>query len=163
MLLPICASQAAFQSAVITLVVPPGARSTGMGEVGTALADHEDVLYWNPAGLGIPNRRYRRGAFTEFHEWLLPPLKLYDLWHHYYAANYQPADPVFGGFGLNVNSINFGENTLTDEDGIEIARFRSNETVYSLGWGFNFSELGIDAHAWGVALNLVDSRLAPGI
>jgi len=163
MLLQICASQAAFQSAVITLVFPPGARSTGMGEVGTALADHEDVLYWNPAGLGIPNRRYRRGAFTEFHEWLLPPLKLYDLWHHYYAANYQPANPVFGGFGLNVNSINFGENTLTDEDGIEIAQFRSNETVYSLGWGFNFRELGVDAHAWGVALNLVDSRLAPGI
>jgi len=37
------------QSAVITLVFPSGSRSIGMGEVGTALADDEQVLYFNPA------------------------------------------------------------------------------------------------------------------
>ena len=60
------------QSAVITLVFPPGARSLGMGEVGTALADDEDVLYYNPAGLGMQNNRWHGGATTDFYQQLLP-------------------------------------------------------------------------------------------
>ncbi len=40
------------QSAVITLVMPPGARATGMGEAFTGLADDAEAVYYNPAGLG---------------------------------------------------------------------------------------------------------------
>jgi ligand-binding sensor domain-containing protein len=40
------------QSAVITLVMPPGARATGMGEAFTGLADDANAVYYNPAGLG---------------------------------------------------------------------------------------------------------------
>jgi hypothetical protein len=40
------------QSAVITLVFPPGARSTGLGEAFTGLADDASATYYNPAGLG---------------------------------------------------------------------------------------------------------------
>ncbi len=41
------------QSAVITLVMPPGARATGMGEAFTGLADDANAVYFNPAGLGL--------------------------------------------------------------------------------------------------------------
>jgi len=40
------------QSAVITLVFPPGARATGLGEAFTGLADDANATYFNPAGLG---------------------------------------------------------------------------------------------------------------
>jgi len=40
------------ESAVITLVFPPGARATGMGEAFTGLADDASATYYNPAGLG---------------------------------------------------------------------------------------------------------------
>ncbi|MFW6254422.1 MAG: PorV/PorQ family protein [Chitinivibrionales bacterium] len=40
------------ESAVITLVFPPGARSTGMGETFTGLADDAQATFYNPAGLG---------------------------------------------------------------------------------------------------------------
>ncbi|HEX2955190.1 MAG TPA: two-component regulator propeller domain-containing protein, partial [Chitinispirillaceae bacterium] len=40
------------ESAVITLIFPPGARSTGMGEAFTGLADDATATFYNPAGLG---------------------------------------------------------------------------------------------------------------
>lgn len=40
------------ESAVITLIFPPGARATGMGEAFTGLADDASATFYNPAGLG---------------------------------------------------------------------------------------------------------------
>ena len=40
------------QSAVITLVFPPGARATGLGEAFTGLANDANAVFFNPAGLG---------------------------------------------------------------------------------------------------------------
>jgi hypothetical protein len=40
------------QSAVITLVFPPGARATGLGEAFTAVSDDANATFFNPAGLG---------------------------------------------------------------------------------------------------------------
>jgi hypothetical protein len=150
------------QSAVITLVFPSGARSLAMGEVGTALADDEQALFYNPAGLGINNRRWRGGAVTESYEQLLPAFRIPDLWHLHVAGCYQPALTNLGGFGLDLNFINFGLNTSTDEQGREIAQFRSYEYVFSGGWGFNFEEIGIRDHFWGIGLKYALSALAPG-
>ena len=40
-------------SAVITLVMPVGARQLGMGETGVAIADDVYGTYWNPGGLAF--------------------------------------------------------------------------------------------------------------
>lgn len=42
------------QSAVITLSFPFGARTTGLGETFTGIADNSDATFYNPAGLGQP-------------------------------------------------------------------------------------------------------------
>lgn len=47
-----CAA-AAQNSAVITLVMPVGARQLGMGETSTAVADDVFATFWNPAGLAF--------------------------------------------------------------------------------------------------------------
>ena len=41
------------QSAVITLVFPPGARATGLGEAFTGVANDVNAIFFNPAGLGM--------------------------------------------------------------------------------------------------------------
>ena len=154
---------AAFQTAVITLVFPSGARSLGMGEVGTALADDESVLFFNPAGLGFRNERWTGAAVRSFYETLLPTLDLPELWHMHLAVCTQAPFDYIGGFAADFNYINFGANTLNDEEGQTLARFRSSERVESIGWGFNFAELGITNHAWGLTFKRFVSALAPGI
>jgi hypothetical protein len=133
-----------------------------MGEVGTALADDEQVLYYSPAGLGIQNNRWHGGAFTNSYEELLPSFKIPDLWHTHLAGIYQPGMTTLGGFAVDFNYINFGLNTSTDELGNTIAQFRSYEWVLGLGWGFNFEEIGLKNHFFGFNAKLIYSALAPG-
>jgi hypothetical protein len=151
------------QSAVITLVFPSGSRSMAMGEVGTALADDEQVLFYNPAGLGIKNDRWRGGAVTEFYEQLLPAFKISDLWHLHVAGAYQPWYMMdIGGFAMDWNFINFGTNDLTDGQGRTIGKTKSYEYVYTSGCGFNLEKIGIKNHAFGISTKYIYSALAPG-
>jgi hypothetical protein len=150
------------QSAVITLVFPSGARSLGMGEVGTALADDEDVLYYNPAGLGMQNNRWHGGAITDFYQQLLPAFHIPDLWQYRSEGVYQPESSVWGGVGHYFNMINFGVNEWTNELGAIIGRARSYEYVAGLSWGFNFEEIGLKNHYFGISTKYVRSALAPG-
>jgi hypothetical protein len=45
--------QSVYSQAVVTLVVPVGARQAGMGETAVGLADDVFATYWNPAGLAF--------------------------------------------------------------------------------------------------------------
>jgi hypothetical protein len=89
-LLSVSSIAAIGQSAIITLSFPYGARTNAMGEVGTALADDESCIYWNPAGLGFHDKRWQGGAVTHFFQPLLPAFGVPDLWHMSFAACYQP-------------------------------------------------------------------------
>ncbi|MCP4631518.1 MAG: PorV/PorQ family protein [candidate division Zixibacteria bacterium] len=40
------------RAGVIFLLLPPGARASGMGDAFTSIADDATATYWNPAGLG---------------------------------------------------------------------------------------------------------------
>lgn len=150
------------QSAVITLIFPYGARSYGMGEVGTALADDGSVLFFNPAGLALPNSGFEGGTCSYFFEPLLPAFHLDGLWHNAFSANYQDTTFEWGQFGFFRNYINMGVNTWNDELGRVLCKSRSYETVYGLGWGFDFKELGIRNHYFGLTLKCYNSAIAPG-
>jgi ligand-binding sensor domain-containing protein len=52
-LLPVLEARAQGGSAVITLVMPVGARQLGMGETGIAMADDVFGTFWNPAGMAF--------------------------------------------------------------------------------------------------------------
>ena len=56
-------------SAVLTLVMPVGARQLGMGETSVGLADDVFATYWNPAGLAF-------GPLADEWELALPSAKL---------------------------------------------------------------------------------------
>jgi hypothetical protein len=157
MVLPVCAGVG--ESAVITLVFPSGARNLGMGEVGTALADDENVAFFNPAGLGIKNHRWQGGAVTGFWEPLLPALGLRDLWHVHFAGVYQPTLIDIGGFAIDFNGINMGVNEWTDELGRLMGRAHSYEYVLGVSWGISI--LCPNTHYWGITLKYINSVLAP--
>src|ERR1044072_8329406 len=55
-LTPSYASNAGGTSGGAVLSIPVGARSVGMGEAFTAMADDVSSLYWNPAGIAILNQ-----------------------------------------------------------------------------------------------------------
>ncbi len=152
------------ESAVITLIFPYGARSGGMGETGTALADDESALFFNPAGLGVQNARWKKGAVSSFREMLLPQLQIRDLWHFTYSGYIQPPKSTnLGGFGAFCNLIDMGENSLTDAIGREISLTHSCEAVFALGWGFNFAEYGDTSRYYGITVKPFISALAPGL
>jgi hypothetical protein len=149
------------ESAVITLVFPHSARSYAMGEVGVALADGEDALYWNPAGLGVYNARWAGGAGTWFYEPLLPAFNLPDLWHTAISVVCQPPSGEWGGVALDFNYINMGVNPYYDELGREVGAGHCRESVLAAGWGADVFSTG--RHFLGLSLKYVNSALAPGI
>ncbi|MBN1575921.1 MAG: PorV/PorQ family protein [Chitinispirillaceae bacterium] len=150
------------ESAVITLAFPFGARSAGMGEVGTALADDESALFFNPAGLGVKNSSWRRGSVAGSFEFLLPAFQLWELWHAAVAGCYQTPSEL-GGFGAYVNHINMGVNPITDESGRMRRLTYSYEQVWAVGWGFSFEDLGDPTRHVGFAFKPFISALAPGL
>ena len=56
-----------------------------------------------------------------------------------------------------------GVNEWTDGLGRILGMARSYEWVAALGWGFNFHEIGIENHYFGITAKFVNSVLAPGI
>jgi ligand-binding sensor domain-containing protein len=91
-----------------------------------------------------------------FYEQLLPAFKINDLWHVYLAYVLPTED--WGTLGLMVNFINFGINQMTDEQGREIAQFRSWEGVFGLSYGLLLAQ---DLSA-GINVKYAHSALAPG-
>ncbi len=92
-----------------------------------------------------------------FYEPLLPAFKIPDLWHVYLAYVLPTED--WGTLGVAVNFINFGLNTSTDEQGRELAQFRSWEGVFGLSYGLLLArDLSV-----GLNIKYVYSALAPNI
>lgn len=151
------------ESAVITLVFPHSARANAMGELGVALADGPDAMYWNPAGLGVHNPAWEGGAGSWFFERLLPMFDIPDLWHTAVMSTYRPRwqGEDLGAFGFDCNYVNMGANDFYSDLGDIIGTVRSREWVASLGWGMPLG--GSNRHFAGLTAKAGVSALAPGI
>lgn len=114
----------------IILISPYGARQNAMGEVGTALADDESVLYLNPAGLGKDLTRWHGGAYSLFFEPIAPAFDYPDFWHFSNSILYKPHQRDIGGIGLNFNYLRYPEVLYYDMYG---ASYREGVFDYSIG------------------------------
>jgi long-subunit fatty acid transport protein len=135
-----------------------------MGEVGTAIADDINAIYWNPAGLGFhdyyPNpsdpddeRPYRQFALS-FSKWL--PQFNADLFYSY-ATYGQFIEALDGTIAANFIWMNLGEFTMTASTGQTIGKFRSGEFALGVSYGTIVAE----DLAVGVQLRYIQSNLAP--
>jgi hypothetical protein len=151
-------------AAVPFILIAPDARHSGMGEVGTAIADDINAIYWNPAGLGfhdyvdkgtIPGDDvpYRQLALS-YSKWL--PQFNADLYYAYITyGQYFPS--LDGTLAANFIMMYLGEFTRTAEDGRTLGKFNSSEFAFSVSYG---SIMATDL-SWGTQLRYIRSNLAP--
>lgn len=173
------------ESAVITLVFPYGARASAMGEVGTALANDESALFFNPAGLGIRNEAWRKGATSFSFEKLLPEFEIDGLSHVAGNIYYQISDEL-GGIGLYYNHLNMGRTHMYNpyqkttsslytgsiylsDDMYDYSidkqskSFSSYESVLAIGWGCTLPLSELFQNSFGLSFKYVVSALVPGL
>ncbi|HRU92241.1 MAG TPA: PorV/PorQ family protein [Candidatus Marinimicrobia bacterium] len=106
------------EAGAVWLLINPGARFSGMGEVGAALADDAYASYWNPAGLGF--LRGRELALTHVN-WL--PNLVSDIYYEF--IGYRQFIRNVGTVGGNIILLNLGEQQRTDEFGHDLGTFNS--------------------------------------
>lgn len=152
-------------SAVPFLLISPDARASAMGDVGTAIADDINAIYWNPAGLGFHDYI---NPDAEFQEDLIPYRQVsltYSKWLPQFNADlfYSTGsvghyfEKLNGTVAFNFVFMNMGEFTKTDYNGNEVGKFISNEYCMGLSYGTRITDdLGI-----GFQLKYIVSNLAP--
>lgn len=154
-------------SAVPFLLISPDARSSGMGEVGTAIADDINAIYWNPGGLAFldymdksdPRAEteelvpYRQIALS-FSPWL--PQFNADLFYSYGTAGGY-FEELNGTVAFNFIFMNLGEFTRTAEDSRVLGKFISNEFAI----GFSYGTIIAPDLGAGLQLRYIRSNLTP--
>ncbi len=139
------------ESAVLFLLISPGARASGMGESFVAIADDATAIFWNPAGL----------AFLEGRELVLMHCKwlpgLVNDMYYEFGSYRQHFESLGGTIGANVTYLNMGEQTWMDETGNERGTFFSYDFAITLSYATKLTEnLGL-----GVSARFIQSLLAP--
>lgn len=138
-------------TAVPFLQIEPDSRSTGMGNTGVAIADNASAIFWNPAGLAFQNQN----QVSLTHANWLPAFNA-DLFYDYLVGTYH-IDGI-GTIGGHLTFLNLGEQTRTDETGLELGRFNSFEISAGLSYGLKLSE----TFALGTGIRYIYSSLADG-
>ncbi|MFY8162178.1 MAG: PorV/PorQ family protein [Candidatus Kapaibacteriota bacterium] len=164
--LPITSYSQAGGAAVPFLLISPDARASGMGEVGTAMADDINAVYWNPAGLGFldyfaSGNKYKDDADVPFRQvaiafspWL--PQFNADLYYSYGTIG-QHFDELDGTVAFNFVFMNLGEFTRTDVTGQVLGKFISSEFALGLSYGTIVApDLSV-----GFGLRYIQSNLTP--
>ena len=153
-------------AAVPFLLISPDARSSGMGEVGTAIADDINAIYWNTAGLGFhdyvddpdkkeTDREPWRQVSLSFSKWL--PQFNADLYYSYFTIG-QYFKQLDGTAAFNFILMNLGEFQRTDVNGNKLgAPFNSTEFSVGLSYG----TIVATDFAIGFQLRYIQSNLTP--
>lgn len=140
---------AAGGAAVPFITIGPDSRASGMGDVGTGLADDVNAIHWNPAGLAF---QYDRQIGISFSSWL----PQFNAGLSYNRLNYSQYVSALGGtVAADVLVFNLGEFIRTDPNGRETGRFRSFEYTVNVAYA---TQLGDD---WGIGFGLkyIESNL----
>ena len=145
------------------LRIAPDARSSGMGETGTAIADNANAVYWNPGGLAFLDY-YSRGSEFEDPELFRQVSLAYSPWLPQFQADLYYSYGVFaqhiedvGTIAANFMYMNLGKFTRTSREGQPLEEFVSNEFAFSVAFGMKVtSELGL-----GFNLKYIRSNLTP--
>jgi len=140
------------QSAVLPLLIEPGAKQAGMGEAYSAIADDATAGYYNPAGLAFQDRHRKNLQFM--HQNWLPSLAD-DLYYEY--LGYSQFAEGWGNFAINMVYFNMGEQNRTSEHSPDIiGTFHSFDVYLSGSYGTTMTE----NVSLGITLKGIYSKLA---
>lgn len=111
------------------LQIGGGARSLGMGEAYTAVAEGPDAVYWNPAGLARMKRPEATYSRTEL------PAGL----HHDFLAVGVPSRLLRGTLGFAVTRLSQDSLALVNAENQTQGTFSPHSEVYALAYGHSFA------------------------
>ena len=118
LLMSITVTFAQSEAGAVWLLINPGARASGMGEVGAAIADDAYATFYNPAGLGFLTGRELSLTHTNWLPNLANDIYYEFLGYRHYMKN-------VGMFGGHIILLNLGEQERTDEYGNPLGTFTS--------------------------------------
>ncbi|MCD6205280.1 MAG: PorV/PorQ family protein [Candidatus Marinimicrobia bacterium] len=118
LLMSITVTFAQSEAGAVWLLINPGARASGMGEVGVAIADDAYATFYNPAGLGFLTGRELSLTHTNWLPNLANDIYYEFLGYRHYMKN-------VGMFGGHIILLNLGEQERTDEYGNQLGTFTS--------------------------------------
>jgi len=140
------------------LKIKPAARATGMGQAGVALSQRAHSIWWNPALLGDLERPEVSSTMAK----LVP-----DLADDVYYLNIAYAGSLgdWGGYGVDVMYLSYGQTEATTTEGESKGFFSSYEFVPVVGAGLKLYEGDpaslLSAVNVGMAMKYVRVDLAP--
>jgi hypothetical protein len=115
-------------SAAEFLQIGAGARSLGMGDAYTAVADGPDAVYWNPAGLSRMTHTEATYSRTE-----LPA----GLSHDFFAIG-MPSEFLQGTVAFALTRLSQGSLALVNASNQSQGSFSPHSEVYALAYGRSF-------------------------
>lgn len=148
-------AQMRVSTAVPFLLIAPDARASGMGDVGGALADNAQAMYWNPSGLAFQTGK----EVSLTHSYWLPQFNS-DLFYDYLAFKWNDEEKFGGTIGAAITYLNLGEFLYTLENSPEpIGKFTSFEYAVALAYATKLSP----DWGFGGTLRYIQSSLSSGI
>lgn len=136
-------------SAVPFLIIPPNARSGGMGEVGTGVSKDINATFYNVGGLAY--QKNTQVSLT-YSKWL--PQFNADL-HYSYLNGATYVEDLNGTINGHMIFLDLGEFQQTFETGMQGAKFRSLE--FAVGAGYSSmvdDDIGVGVQARYIQSNL---------
>ncbi len=146
-------------TAVLFLILPPGARANGMGQAFVAVADDATAAFYNPGGLALT---FDEGSGVRcpselalMHSPWLPVFDLEDLYFDYVSFSHRV--PGWGHFALSANYLHVGEIPESDVEGHELGMFR----VYDIALNGTYSTQLMPGLGVGGSVRYIRSQLHP--
>ncbi|MFO8061319.1 MAG: PorV/PorQ family protein [bacterium] len=138
----------ASQAGMIFLMIYPGARAMAMGGASAALADDAYANYYNPAGLGLQDKK---DVVLQHVNWLseLAP----DMYYEYFGGT---LPTQYGNFGAEIIYLTTGEAYATDADD-PTGRWKPFDFALSISYAYPINE----NLAVGASGKFIYSFLAP--
>ena len=103
-------AQTTTTTAVPFQLISPDARSSGMGDVGTGIADNANAIYWNPSGLAFQTGKE---VVLTHSQWL--PQFNSDLYYEYATFKWNNEESFGGTIGAQIIFLNLGKFIYTTE------------------------------------------------
>ncbi len=145
------AGMVSYAAAMQFLKIPVGARSSGMGEAFTAIADDASAIWWNPAGMAFLPQSELSVMCSKW----LPQYNWDDLRLCNFSAMHNFEN--IGTAGLNVTYNYFGKIQRTSAIGTDLGTFRAYELAVTCAFGTKIT----DNFAFGVAGKYIYSNNSP--
>jgi len=151
LLIPFTIYASATQAGGVFLTIFPGAKATALGAAFSAVADDATASYYNPGALGFFDK-------TEFSLIHAPWLRALASDMYYEFLGFVKPLGEAGSIGGHIIYLTVGEIIATNQEGVEVGRFRPYDTAFDISYGFQFREnIGI-----GIGAKIIHSFLAPG-